>query len=134
MIDARTRIWVRRRANNRCEYCGVHQDDFDFFTFHVEHIIPRQHGGSDDPQNLCLACPECNAAKGTNLTGMLDGKIVPLYHPRRQSWVRHFQWEGAWLVGKTRAGKVTVNVLNINDPARLAVRQSLCDEGRFPPS
>ncbi|MFL5245355.1 MAG: HNH endonuclease [Gemmataceae bacterium] len=41
-------------AGQRCEYCLVHQDDFDFFTFHVEHIIPRQHGGNDDSENLCL--------------------------------------------------------------------------------
>lgn len=36
------------------------------------------------------------------------------------------------VVGKTRVGKVTVEVLNINAPRRVVVRQSLCDEGRFP--
>ena len=133
MIDARTRSLVRRRAENRCEYCRVHQDDFDFFTFHVEHIIPRQHGGSDAEANLCLASRECNSAKGTNLTGLLEGRIVPLFHPRRQAWKRHFRWQGAYLIGKTRAGKVTVRVLNINAPGRVAVRQSLREEGRFPP-
>jgi hypothetical protein len=25
---------------------AVFTSDSDFFTFHVEHIIPRQHGGS----------------------------------------------------------------------------------------
>src|SRR6266446_5755115 len=107
MIDAETRALVWRRAGGRCEYCQIHQDDFDFYAFHIEHIIPRQHGGSDDAENLCLACPECNSAKGTNLTGLLEGKIVPLFHPRRQVWSRHFRWEGLRLVGKTRAGKVT---------------------------
>ena len=134
MVGLRTRTLVRRRAGGRCEYCRIHQDDFDFFAFHIEHIIPRQHGGSDEAENLCLACPECNAAKGTNLTGLLEGRIVPLFHPRRQVWNRHFRWCGGLLIGKTRAGKVTVDVLNINDPARLTVRQSLCDEGRFPPA
>ncbi len=133
MVDAGTRALVWQRAENRCEYCRVHQDDFDFFTFHVEHIVPRQHGGSDEPDNLCLACRECNSAKGTNLTGMLEGKVVPLFHPRRQVCKRHFRWRGAVLVGKTRAEKVTVQVLRINDPARVTVRQNLCDEARFPP-
>ena len=73
-------------------------------------------------------------SKGPNLTGLLDGKIVPLFHPRRQVWKRHFRWQGGFLVGKTLAGKVTVGVLNINEPARVIVRQSLCDEGRFPPA
>jgi 5-methylcytosine-specific restriction endonuclease McrA len=27
----------------------------------IEHIVARQHGGSDDPANLALACPECNS-------------------------------------------------------------------------
>jgi len=133
MIDSATRPFVFRRAEGRCEYCRVHQIDFDFFTFHVEHVIPRQHGGSDDSANLCLACRECNLAKGTNLTGLLDGKIIPLFHPRRQIWKRHFRWQGASLVGKTRVGKATAVVLQINHPARLVVRRSLCDEGRFPP-
>jgi hypothetical protein len=133
MVNPATRKRVWRRATNRCEYCRVHQDDFDFFTFHVEHIIPRQHGGSDRAENLCLACRACNFAKGTNLAGLLEGKIVPLFHPRRQVWKRHFRWHGPLLVGKTNVGKVTIQVLNMNDPARLLVRQNLCDEGRFPP-
>ena len=133
MIGVEMRDFVWRRAESRCEYCRVHQDDFDFFTFHIEHILSRQHGGSDDPENLCLACRECNFSKGPNLVGMLDGKIVPLFHPRRQIWKRHFRWEGGLLVGKTRAGKVTIDVLSMNAPARVKSRQSLCDEGRFPP-
>jgi hypothetical protein len=64
----------------------------------------------------------------------LDGKIVPLFHPRRQLWDRHFRWHGAKLVGKTRCGKVTVQVLNINDPTRVIVRENLRAEGRFPPT
>jgi 5-methylcytosine-specific restriction endonuclease McrA len=32
--------------------------------FHIEHVIPRQHGGSDDADNLALACPDCNLRKG----------------------------------------------------------------------
>ena len=133
MIDSAKRTLVWRRAAGRCEYCRIHQSDSDFFTFHIEHIISRQHGGSDDSENLCLACRECNFAKGTNLTGLLDGKIVPLFHPRRQAWKRHFRWQGGFLFGKTRAGKVTADLLNMNDPARVAMRQSLCEEGRFPP-
>jgi hypothetical protein len=133
MVDAGTRALVWRRAQHRCEYCQIHQDDLDFLTFHVEHIIPRKHAGSDDQSNLCLSCPECNAAKGANLTGLLEGKVVPLFHPRRQVWSRHFRWDGAWLVGITRAGKVTVDVLNMNDPARIVLRESLHAEERFPP-
>jgi len=37
------------------------------------------------------------------------------------------------LVGRTLTGQVTVQVLNINQPARLMLRENLLFEGRFPP-
>jgi hypothetical protein len=37
------------------------------------------------------------------------------------------------LVGKTKTGIVTVQVLDINNPARLMLRENLLLEGRFPP-
>jgi len=130
MMDAETRILVWQRARHRCEYCLRRVDDSGVLQFHIEHIYAKQHGGSDDPQNLCLSCAQCNWSKGTNLSGLLDGKIVPLFHPRRQPWASHFRWDGP---GTTRCGKVTIRVLNINDPVRVALRQLLLDEGRFPP-
>lgn len=132
-MNATLRAFVRKRANRRCEYCRLHEDDHDFFSFHVEHILARQHGGEDDPDGLCWACPECNWAKGPNLAGWLDDKLYPLFNPRRQEWQRHFRWEHTVLVGKTKTGIVTVQVLNINDPARLMLRENLMFEGRFPP-
>jgi len=59
-LDAATRRLVRQRADNRCEYCKCHQDLLLLITFHVEHIIAKQHGGIDDDSNLCLACHWCN--------------------------------------------------------------------------
>lgn len=132
-MDAATRALVWERAGRRCEYCRLHQDDYPFQTFHVEHIIARQHGGSDEDDNLCLACSECNWAKGPNLAGLLNGKLVALFHPRRQNWQRHFVWRGTILVGKTRAGKVTVQVLDMNSSPRVMLRENLLLEGRFPP-
>lgn len=133
-MDAALRRIVWEQAQGRCEYCRVHQDDGDFFTFHVEHIIAVQHGGADELENLCLACPECNFYKGPNLSGHLGGAVVPLFHPRRQWWKRHFYWQGPILVGRTQCGKVTVALLRINDEKRVRLRQSLIEEGRFPPA
>ncbi|MGB5812324.1 MAG: HNH endonuclease [Polyangiales bacterium] len=30
----------------------------------LEHIIPRHHGGTDDLENLAIACARCNSEKG----------------------------------------------------------------------
>jgi hypothetical protein len=115
-VEAELRAFVRKRAKQRCEYCRLHEDDADFLPFHIEHVIARQHGGTDDPDWLCYACAECNWAKGSNIAGILNGQIYPLFNPRRQRWLRHFQWEVTTLTGKTMSGKVTIQVLNINKP------------------
>ena len=112
-MNAATRRLVRRRAGNRCEYCQMHQDDDPLLTFHVEHVIAKQHRGDDRPSNLALSCNKCNRAKGPNLSGRIRDEIVPLFNPRRQKWARHFRWAGPKVVGKTKAGKATVLVLNL---------------------
>ena len=112
MMDAALRAFVRERAGQRCDYCRLHEDDADFLAFHVEHVIAKQHGGSDDPDTLCYACSECNWANGPNLAGLLGVKLYPLFNPRKQSWLRHFRWEQTTVVAKTKTGIVTVQVLN----------------------
>jgi hypothetical protein len=83
---------VRRRAGGRCEYCGIRQQADPFFTFHVEHIIARQHGGATVESNPVRACHHCNFHKGPNLTGFdpLTGAVVQLYDPRTAQWAEHF--------------------------------------------
>jgi hypothetical protein len=58
MIGSQIRAQVRERAQNACEYCHLHQDDSPLAALHVEHIIPKTHGGSDDLDDLALACVE----------------------------------------------------------------------------
>jgi hypothetical protein len=132
MMDSALRAFVRNRARGYCEYCRLHEDDAGGLPFQIEHIIAKQHGGRDDPDQLCYACPQCNWAKGPNVAGMLAGKLYPLFNPREQVWSRHFRWKDAVLVGKTKIGVVTVQVLNINDPARVILRENLIAEGRIP--
>jgi hypothetical protein len=125
---------VRERAGRRCEYCHLPDWAAAAATFHVEHILAKQHGGPDAPHNRCWSCHRCNLHKGPNLSGRAPrtGKVVRLFNPRRQLWKRHFQWHGAILVGRTQIGRATIAVLNINDPQRLQLRQILMSEGEWP--
>jgi hypothetical protein len=134
-MDADLREMVRERAGRRCEYCLLHQEDEPYFSFHIEHVVAKQHGGSDRPRNLALACHHDNLHKGPNLTGIdpKTGKVVRLFHPRRHSWDRHFRWDGPRLLGRTPTGRATVAVLAMNHPDRIALRELLIDEGVFPP-
>ncbi len=122
-MDAASLALVHSRAGGRCEYCHLPQQ-FSELRFHVEHIIPRQHGGLDDVENLALACPDCNLFKGPNLTGIEPGthRVVRLFHHRRDEWPEHFAVEGARIVGKMPVGRVTVALLRMNDDQRQRVR------------
>jgi hypothetical protein len=125
---------VRERADNRCEYCRISQDDVPHFPFHVEHIIARKHGGKSRLDNLCWSCHLCNWFKSSNLSGIdpVTGKVVRLFHPRRQEWSDHFDWSGPRLVGLTPSGRATIAVLRINLRHRMRTRRYLIAAGLFP--
>jgi hypothetical protein len=123
-MDAQLRQFVRTRAAYQCEYCRIPQE-FSELRFHIEHVIPRQHGGRDDAHNLALACPDCNLRKGPNLTGIdpESAEVVRLFHPRRDAWFDHFGFDGQVIVGTTEIGRTTVSLLDMNDPERRRIRE-----------
>lgn len=131
-MDATTRRFVVSRAQSRCEYCLLPQSSIDL-NFHVEHIIARQHGGGDEPANLCLACDRCNLHKGPNLTGIdpESQALSPLFHPRQDQWDEHFRLDGSLIVGQSPAGRATVRLLQMNSARRRALRERLLTEGRW---
>jgi len=126
MIGSQTRIQVRERAQNACEYCHLHQDDSPLAALHIEHIIPKIHGGTDELNNLALACIDCNLHKGTNLTGIdsQTNEVTELFHPRRQERDEHFELQGVCLVGKTASGRTTIRVLKMNSDDQIGLRSS----------
>jgi 5-methylcytosine-specific restriction endonuclease McrA len=123
-MDPDLRSRVRVRAGDRCEYCGLHQDREPYYRFHIEHIVARQHGGSDAFENLALACFFCNVHKGTNLTAIdpVGGQIVPLFNPRRDRWDEHFTRRDAMILAISAIGRATVQLLKMNEPERLELR------------
>jgi hypothetical protein len=99
----------------------------------IEHIVARQHGGSDDTENLALACHRCNLHKGPNLSGIdpMTGAVEVLFHPRRDRWPGQFMYRGPYIQGLTPSGRATVEVLALNDPRRLELRMELLGSGRL---
>ena len=135
-MKASTREMVWRRAHRRCEYCLIHQDDEPFYRFHIEHVIAKQHGGADHADNLALACHHDNEHKGPNLSGIdpQTRKVVRLFNPRRQRWLRHFRFEGPIIVGRAQCGRATAAVLALNARDRVELRAELIVDGVFPPA
>ncbi len=131
-MDTELQELVWQRANSRCEYCQF-PTEIALLPFQIDHVIAEKHDGATVAANLALNCERCNSHKGPNIAGYLEGQHVPLFNPRLDNWTEHFEWKGPLLVPKTDIGRVTVHVLAINLPYRVALRASLIDEGIFPP-
>ena len=61
IISKEIRRKVFQRDDFTCQYCG-RKGTAD--TLHLDHIMPRALGGTNDMDNLVTACPECNIRKG----------------------------------------------------------------------
>lgn len=132
-IPESLRRQVIERASGCCEYCLLPQD-VSLYTHEVDHIVAEKHRGETVLKNLCLACLDCNRAKGSDF-GSFDvetGEITLLYNPRRQTWDDHFRLEGSRIIPISPEGRVTVFVLKLNDEIRVRARQALLEAGQYP--
>jgi len=104
-------------------------------TFHIEHITPVTCGGGTELENLALACPSCNLHKADRSHAMdpASGMQVSLFHPRRDRWSDHFEWQDTEVVGRTAQGRATVEMLHLNHTRRRRVREAERLFDLFPP-
>jgi hypothetical protein len=61
--------------------------------------------------------------------------MVALYHPRRQTWREHFAWlpNARRIVGLSPTGRATVEMLRLNRPGLMGLREALIAIGVHPP-
>lgn len=135
-ISLTKRKLVEERANGLCEYCRCPQD-FSPPRFTLEHIIPKSKDGTDDLDNLALACSACNNSK-YDKTESIDPSTkhtASLYHPRNDVWDEHFMWNRDFteIIGLTKTGRATVEALKLNRERIINIRKSLYLLGKHPP-
>ena len=109
---------VRDRAAGRCEYCRLPQAASGV-PFEIDHIIARKHRGRTTAGNLALSCSHST------------GKLTRLYHPRRHKRSAHFRYDGGFLMGRSPIGRTTQQVLEVNLPNLVALRNLLMQSGLF---
>ena len=135
-FSTRLRERLRIQAQDRCGYCLSHQQ-YILGKLEIDHIIPVAADGSDDEENLWLACRLCNSYKGiqTEAVDPLSGKLTPLFNPRQQKWHEHFAWneKGDQIGGLTACGRATVYALQLNNVIAVMVRQAWVRAGWHPP-
>lgn len=127
---------MRLRARNLCEYC-LSQMNLTGHDFTIDHITPETEGGSDDFANLCLCCFWCNTFKQavTIRTDPRTNLLTRLFNPRQDLWQEHFRWSPTRtrIIGRTAAGRVTVDALRLNRPTLVTTRRIWVRHGLHPP-
>ncbi|MFN0122317.1 MAG: HNH endonuclease [Blastocatellia bacterium] len=111
----------------------VHEDDMPE-SHHIDHLIPRKHGGQTVLDNLAFACAECNLRKGTDFATIDPHtlKITLLFNPRHHVWREHFRLIGARIEALTPIGEKTATLLQFNRDRRLLEREALIIDGHYP--
>lgn len=132
-IPAALRQFVFDRANGRCEYC-LYPEHASLLAFEMEHIVSEKHGGVTEAENLALACPFCNRAKGADLASIdpETDQLTAFYNPRTQTWHDHFALLCAEIAPLTTHGRVTVLIFQMNRPDRIEERELLIAAGAYP--
>ena len=126
-MDGELKQLVRVRAEHRCEYCHIPQKFF-IQLFQIEHIVARSHGGTDEADNLALACRLCNLHKGPNLSGIdPESKVLTrLFNPRTDRWSDYFRFgRNGDIIGLSEIGRTTAFVLNMNAKRRVELRLAI---------
>ncbi len=127
-FSAEQRSLIAERANGYCEYCKTHIS-FSPDTFHLDHFKPLSKGGSDDLENIILACGGCNERKSdfTKFIDTITSEETLLFNPRIDNWFEHFTWSEDYiiLIGITPKGRVTENRLDLNRLGVINLRKSM---------
>jgi 5-methylcytosine-specific restriction endonuclease McrA len=88
---------ILTRDNYTCQYCGRQTR-----TLTIDHVIPREQGGTHTWENLVACCPDCNHKKG-NRSPQAAGmqlrrppqrpRLIPyLSYSTFRAALRHKQW------------------------------------------
>ena len=127
---------IRAQAGNMCGYCCVPQKLLSY-KLEIEHLHPKGKGGTDEEQNLWLACRQCNLSKGTQTLGFdnVTSAKVKIFNPRQQTWSEHFAWsdDKTIIIGRTSCGRATVSAIKLNDDLQRMARGFWKLTGVFPP-
>ena len=135
-IPSELRRLVLARAYNRCEYCR-YPGRYSPQTLSVDHLIPRQIGGTTTANNLALSCQGCNSHKASKTVAAdpVTGLTVPLFNPRQQRWCDHFAWseDHVQIIGLRPVGRATIETLQLNREGLVNMRRVLYAVGEHPP-
>lgn len=77
---------VLARDRYRCAYCGL---GFKTENLNVDHILPKDKGGTSDWHNVITSCYPCNQKKGNKTLEEAGLKLK--FKPRQPVWISPLQ-------------------------------------------
>ncbi len=118
--------WLRDEHDFRCVYC-LSREMWDLSSpsgsdkFTIDHIVSRHHapGEAANYDNLCYCCSTCNSRKRS---ASLPSQLIhaPLCD--------HFEVDSQGrLIAKTADAKYLVELLRLNNPARIEWRKDILE-------
>lgn len=126
----RFRSCARLDFGFRCAYCGAHESEVRTgkARMHLDHHRPRAKflHLANTHDNIYLACPECNEAKGAlwpDEAELAAGqRFIDVCGDVAQD---HLEFDGTEARAKddSPVGEFTVSMLDLNDPVHLARRE-----------
>lgn len=135
-VGRRLRDQVLADAGGRCGYCRS-SEEITGSALEIEHLIPEALGGPTQRDNLWASRRQCNALKHDRVDGIdsMTARMAPLFNPRLERWVDHFEWRdaGAIIAGRTPTGRATVAALDLNRPLLVRARRRWVQAGWHPP-
>ncbi len=135
-ISRKIQAKVRKEAKNRCGYCLLPQEIL-MSKLEIEHLTPLAEGGTDEEENLWLACRDCNSFKSSKVYVFDEetGQKVKIFNPRTQIWQEHFIFseDKTTIIGKTPCGRATVIALRMNNEQAVSARRLWVKADWYPP-
>jgi 5-methylcytosine-specific restriction endonuclease McrA len=124
---------VAKRANFRCEYCLISEEDA-YFSFEIDHIISKKHFGLTEDVNLAYSCLNCNRNKGSDIASVAleSKKLTRFYNPRIDIWEENFALDNVFILPILEIGEVTTNIFKLNNEDLISERLALKELNRYP--
>lgn len=121
--------FLQREFSRKCVYCRVPDSMKGYDAFGVDHYRPKSVFGSlvKEYSNLFYACNTCNRLKGDYWPPRGKGATHFIPNPCDHEMFKHLRFRGAAVESRTTAGRVTEELLDLNDPEVAAYRNLIID-------
>lgn len=117
---------LRLEFLGKCVYCQMPVTMKGSASFGVDHYRPKKLFPALECEysNLYYCCNSCNSGKGAYWPSKAVEELTNFIpNPCDHRMFEHLRFSGAVVEGKTQAGKVAVELLDLNDPEAVSFRE-----------